>query len=143
MNHSMEELALLYQDYAEKMKAAASNRKFGEGFLGFGRKLSDEPHHMVFFEAAKNMIAEMAEDATGQEARDIIRFVFERPDVCGKVDASTYWMMMVVHGQVEALIPLLTGEDAKELYTWYDKKNPKRIRLPIQNDIVKALLNQC
>lgn len=139
MNELFVELEKQYVDAIEKIRIAAKNRKPGEGIFGFGRKLSDEPCHMELIEGVQKVAEAMAKEATSQEAAKAIRYILERPECYEKVAQSMYWTMITAQGQVMPLIPCLNKEDALEIYTWYNKENPKRLRLPIQNDIVKAL----
>ena len=142
MNPWLQELEQLYSDALEKIKLAAADRRFGEGILGIGRKMSDEPCHMELLNGVKKRMEEMGQAATSQEAREAIRYVCERPECYQSVEASIYWTMLCAHGQTVAAIPRLNAQDAVELYNWYQKAYPKRTRLPIQNNVVKALKNQ-
>jgi hypothetical protein len=52
---------------------------------------------------------------------------------------SAYWMLVAVQGLSRELIPGLSREDAAALMKDYERTWPRHTRLPVQDDVLKAL----
>lgn len=120
------------------VKAAKEASPFG-GMLGFGGGVKNDPCHVRFYED----VTQWAQEAEGSGAGEETLFAAVEYVLCNAVDCSprneTYGMRIAVHGCVKPLIPLLTQEHRRALKATYEANYPKRMRLPVQNQIVKLL----
>lgn len=135
----LEQVTQLYQAYTEQVAALEANRKFGQGIMGFGGRVSDHPCHDQFFRSLHELTAAFGRDGISPEdARAVVEKILREPrrDAEGR---SVFWMMIAAHGAAQALIPSLKREDAEALLAWYAQAYRKRERLPVQTQVIKAL----
>lgn len=135
----LEQVTQLYQAYTEQVASLEANRKFGQGILGFGGRVSDHPCHDQFFRALHEMTAAFVQAGISpQDARAVVEKILREPrrETEGP---STFWMMIAAQGAARALIPSLEKEDAKALLDWYLQAYRKRERLPVQLQVIKDL----
>ena len=78
-----------------------------------------------------------AKPSSGETA-EILRFLFDRADD-KHMPLSAYWMLIAAQGLGRELIGLLNPEDAAGLATFYRRRYPRRVRLPVQDQILKQL----
>lgn len=128
----------IYGAYIEKTVQLQNDRKIFQGVLGFGAKLSDDPCHGQFAADVEAIVAEMAAEVSAEEAQAALEFMLKTPEE-HKGNTLAYWMLLAVHGKTNPLVAKLAAEGASELLEWYEKQYPKRMRLPVQKDLVKQL----
>ena len=133
------EIEQLYQRYLEQAVRAEQDRRPGDGLFGIGKKPADDPCHTQFIEALQTAMQEYAaQEPDPAELREILSFVFRIPTE-HREPASAYWMLLAAHGTVRSLIPLLAPADAAALSEGYGKLYRRWERLPVQQDVFKAL----
>ena len=134
-----EQIEKLYQAYVEEGTALEKKRKPWEGIFGFGKKPADDPCHTRFIQALEEQLSSFREAGIpSAEARDVLRLIFRYP-VDHPCPASVYWMLLAAHGTAFGLIPHLQEADAAALKTEYEALYPRRGRLPVQDQVLKAL----
>ena len=129
----------MYEDYFEKALAAERNRKPTDGMFGIGKKPGDDPCHTEFaaeLEAALNEYA--AEKPASADVRALLAFMYSVPK-SHEEPKSVYWMLLAVQGLTLPLIPLLSPEDAAVLKKGYAAQYRRWERLPVQQQVLKAL----
>ena len=129
----------MYDDYFEKALAAERNRKPTDGMFGIGKKPGDDPCHTEFaaeLEAALNEYA--AEKPASADVRALLAFMYSVPK-SHEEPKSVYWMLLAVQGLTLPLIPLLSPEDVAVLKKGYAAQYRRWERLPVQQQVLKAL----
>ena len=126
-------------EYDRAMRKVASELRFGDGLLGLGRDPKKDPCHMKFYEAVGAVVEQMAQrELTAQEAGEAARFLLQ----LGweeRYHSLTLPMREAIQGHVRPLVPFLAAEEAGELAAWYAQVYPRRRRLPVQSQLLKAL----
>ena len=128
----------LLEDYLAAAWQQERNRKPTELFgLKFGP--SDDPLHDRFAQDMAALLSDFASEHPDSAAlRSMLTKLFgaaeENPD-----PKSAHWMLVAIQGLARELIPGLSREDAAALASDYGSAWPRRARLPVQDDVLKAL----
>lgn len=132
----MKELMDIYERYLEKAAEVRRNAKPMAGLWGMGDDPRNHPCHQAFYEAVQEWLAAFS-DADPDAAMEALRYIYRAPPEHKNDDA--YWYLFAVHGLTLKLIDRLRPADCRALFAWYDTSYPKRDRLPVQQDVWKAL----
>ena len=131
-----------YEDYRQDLKEYEKKRKPTDGLLGFGRPLQNDPCHERFDERIKQIVDEIcASMPSSPEAERAIRRLLPQP---GERDwpLASQWMLRAIQRHILPLVPFLTGRAAAALGKEYAVLYRRWDRLPVQKEILKALLQQ-
>ena len=128
----------LCRSYLKTAAELEENRKLGDGFLGLRPGPADDPCHQHFAAELEALLRECAAEASSAEAAEILRLLFDKADD-KRMPLSAYWMLIAVQGLGRELIGLLSPGDAAVLLTFYRRRYPRRVRLPVQDQILKQL----
>ena len=137
MNAFCEKLSGLLDEYDAAVREANARRKPGEGILGFGKKLSDDPCHGAFDRKIASLCEEMASAAPSDMA-EAVALLFQAERDRAWLECAR-WMLVAVQRHALPLIPLLPEEEKRAMLAWYGKRYPAFQRLPVQQQIVRAL----
>ena len=133
------EIETLYAQYLEQAVEAEQNRRLTDGMFGFGKKPADDPCHTQFIEALQQTLQAYAQsESEPTELKELLSMIFRMPTE-HREPKSAYWMLLAAHGTVRELIPKLTPDDAAALTKEYAKLYRKWERLPVQDEVYKAL----
>lgn len=134
-----EEVAALYAAYLEKAETLERERKPGQGLFGFGQTPADDPCHEAFVLGLKEMLACFQKAGIASERLyEILDFVFHAPQE-HREPASVYWTLIAAHSAAVEAAAALRPEHAQRLCERYDSDYPRRTRLPVQKQVMKAL----
>ena len=128
----------ILEDYLDAADQQERNRKPNELFgLKFGP--SDDPLHDRFAGDMAALLSDFAQEKPDSAAlRPVLEKLFgaakENPE-----PKSAYWMLVAIQGLSRELIPGMSREDAAALMKDYEQNWPRRTRLPVQDDVLKAL----
>ncbi len=129
----------LYNDYIRKAEELEKNRKIGDGLFGLTPGPADDPCHERFTQELEELLKACAESSPGSEtAAEILRFQFAAPQAHEEVK-SLYWMLIAVQGLGGALMGCLSPVEAASLAAEYGALYPRRLRLPVQKQLLKSL----
>ena len=137
-NDWLSRIEALYDAYLLTAAELEKNRKFGDGILGLRPGPADDPCHQHFAGELEALLRECAAEASSAEAAEILQLLLDKADD-KRMPLSAYWMLIAVQGLGRELIGLLNPGDAAVLLTFYRRRYPRRVRLPVQDQILKQL----
>ena len=137
----MEQLKQCYERYIAAAEKAEQKKSAWDGAFGMGSSTKDHPCHDDFFEAMEAWSqAFLAKNPSQAEAQEAIRYIFEMSESFrGKLP---YWYMYAAHGFTRPIIPLVSPRFAKDMRVWYNERNPRPDRMPVQREVFKLLKKQ-
>ena len=139
MTAGPEELRRLYEEYLSGARQAEAKLRPFDGFLGFGRKSSDDPCHGRFMKELETLLKSAAEEGIESAGlRAMLSYIYRAPRENPEPPAA-YWMLMAAHGLTPELAGRLCREDAEALWEEYRAAYPRRERLPAQKKVLSAL----
>ena len=132
------ELKERYIAYDEKALAVRRKAPVFAGILGLGSDPRKHECHEEFFEdIGKRIEAYAATNPTSEDAKAVATFMLEMPKNYREHDS--YWFMYVCVGMIRQLIPFFTKADCVEVADLMEALYPKKERMPVHMDTVKAL----
>ena len=133
------QLDAVLREYFEALGREEAGRGFGDGLLGFGKKLSDAPCHAAFDGQTEALLRQAGEaELSSREIYALISKLFQ-------ADGAYAWppcavvQLLAAQRHASRLIPSLEAGDAAALADWYEKRYPRFQRLPAQTELLKAL----
>ena len=137
----MEQLKECYTKYIAATEKAEKNKSTWNGAFGIGVSTKDHPCHDDFYEAMEAWCeAFVAKKPTQAEAEEAVRYIFEMSEnFRGKLP---YWYMYAAHGFTRPIIPMVSPEFAKATRVWYNERNPRPDRMPVQREVFRLLKKQ-
>lgn len=142
-----EELRRILEIYREAVARVEKNKKPYDGLLGMGKKPSDDACHEQMDQGVAALIQRVAgvnDEAAGVVPADpsaVDALLSGLMHAAKEFDGPEYARIALVAAQRHGipLIPRMTAAGRAELCAWYDKAYPRRLRFPIQKQIVDAL----
>ena len=134
----LEQLKERYRQYDEEATLVRKKASPADGLFGFGNDPKNHPCHELFYEDIGKWTEAFLQ--TGPDARDALaaaRFLIEAPKTCGS--RESYWMMYAAQGWCRELVCRLDAEGCGKLRDVFDDLYPKRDRMPVQQELYKAL----
>ena len=134
-----EEFQRVLAAYQEDLQRLADSLRPGDGILGFGRKPGDDPCHERFDEETAKLAESWAQPSSDrEEAAELARRIL-RCDQELTLPVYAQVMLIAIQRHVLLLIPRLTEPEAREIRLWFEKQYPYFRRVPVQQEILKAL----
>ena len=134
----LQQLQEIYEAYVTHMKSVLQKTGTFDGRWGFGNDPKKDPGHMKFYEDVDHYIDELLQAAPAEEqAFQAAEWIIQTPPKYEK--KAVYWCMLAVHGPCKKLVPLLSREHCALLRDFYDAVYLRRNRLPVQEELYKAL----
>lgn len=138
---AMDELKVLYANYAEKAEQVRKKASPLAGFLGFGDDPKRHGCHDAFYEAAEQWVRDFADtNPNTEEITAVVKWLLEEPN--NHRDRECYWYMFAAQGLAMPLIPKLPQDVCGEFYDWYGTAYPVQERMPVQQQVYKLLQKQ-
>lgn len=110
-----------------------------EGAFGAKGGPKDDPCHDRFAAQLRELLTEFASSAPElSEIRQMLACLFQAPRQA-EVPGSAYWMLLAVQGLGLDLIAKLSPGDAAALAAAYERDHPRRMRFPVQNQVLREL----
>ena len=128
-----EKLENLISDYIEEANSVIKNQKPLAGVFGFKDSIRTDSCHAKFYDDLSRELAEGSYDP--YEASKFLIFADSKYE-CPK---SVKMMLTAIQGLAIPLVPSLTDEQKAELRDYFDKNIKKHTRLPVQDQLYKAL----
>ena len=125
-------------EYARAVDEVQKKRRPFDGVLGLGNHPSNDPCHDAFDKQVAALCEEAALPENQAERAPLVEAVFGAE---GQWKGPEYARLMLIAAQRHTLplLPLLAPESRKSLADWYRKTYPRRKRLPVQDQVLKAL----
>ena len=134
-----EEFQAILSDYREDLILLDNSLRPGDGVFGFGRVPGDDPCHARFDARAADLAESWAQpDKERDGAAELVRAML----CCDRelsLPVYAQGMLVAIQRHVLPLIPRLTGAEAGEIRSWYEKQYPFYRRMPVQKDVLRAL----
>ena len=121
-------LETLYDDYLKTVERLERERKPADGLFGLRPGPADDPCHDRF-----------AAEEPGSEARRAVLETVYRAPLTHPEPKSSYWMLIAVQSLTRDLIGGLSPEDAAAVAARYAADYPRRVRLPVQKELLSLL----
>lgn len=129
-----------YMQFNREINEQASGA--GTGLLrlfGFRTGPAFDPGHEKFFKEIKSALeAVCRENPDPEEAKEIMDTILGAREIYAEEPVSPY-MFAAIEGLTKDLAAFLSPETAASIYRDYEAKNPKRMRAPVQKDLLLAL----
>lgn len=134
-----EKFRVIMDGYREGLENDRKKRKPLSGLFGFGAGPGDDPCHEILDRQTAQLTEEaQSEQAGPDETAELVGAVLQAE---GNGEWPEYARLALIAIQRHT-IPLISGihpEERAELAAWYEKKYPKRMRLPVQKKILEEL----
>ena len=125
--------------YSEELEKAGTRRKITGGLFGFGAGPGDDPCHEAMDKQVGELTAQaLAEETRPEELASLVTAIL-RAEKDRNWSEAAKWAVLAIQRYTIPMIPKIGPEDRKKLSSWYSQAYPKRIRLPIQKQVVKEL----
>ena len=133
-----EDFTAMMSEYDEAVREVQKNRKIFDGVFGMGTHPGNAPCHDVLDRKIEALCREAAEEPDAGQIREMLEEIYAVPL---KWQGPEYakLMLIAVQRHTMPLISRLAEEDRAELSAWYQKTWPRRRRLPLQEEVLKAL----
>lgn len=134
----MQQLEERYQRYRDEADLVRKISSPADGLFGFGNDPKNHPCHEQFYDDVGAWMQTFLETRPGAaEAYAAARFILGAPVECaGK---ESYWMMYAAQGWCRKLVDCLDAPGCAALRDYFDDQYPKRDRMPVQQELYKAL----
>ena len=142
---ALKEIQERYAQYVESCRELRASAGAFDGFLGLGHDPKKDSSHRIFYQDVERMTELLAAAPAGPEKAEELKEVTEfllKAERRWAGETLAVWMCAAAQGHALKLIPLLSAQDAGELFAWYDENYPRRQRLPVQDQVYKALRKQ-
>ncbi len=141
MDEQFAALELAFAKYRQDLEEYARKSKPTDGLLGFGHSLKDDPCHDRFDERVKEAIdGIIAASPAPAEASRTVKMLL-RDDIQAWPVAAQ-WMMRAIERHILPLIPFLSPDSAAAFHKEYAARYKPWERLPVQQEVFKALKRQ-
>ena len=123
------------------------NRKLKEGIrpidsvlgvIGFGKKPGSDPGHEEFFREMNTAVSRVCASQPDSETADAIVDVIFQAKVRYADEGLSPFIFTAIEGQTKELIPFLSVEKAKQIYSEL-KKTPVGQRTPVRKQLLSEL----
>lgn len=139
MNAYVDSLREALENYRTELKALEKNRKPLDGIFGTGSSVKTNACHERFDGAVEAVMTRLREEgASGDEIGEAAAFVLDAAEPGGAMNSLELYLV-AAQRHCLPLIGLIPPEQAASLAQRYERRWPRRFRLPVQTEILKAL----
>ena len=134
----LQQLKERYRQYDEEVTRVRKNSSPADGLFGFGNDPKNHPCHELFYEdIGKWTKAFLETRPDARAAFEAARFMIGAPVECSS--RESYWMMYAAQGWCRELVGRLDAAGCAALRDIFDEQYPRRDRMPVQQELYKAL----
>ncbi len=139
MSEYTEKYQGIIEQYIEALAEADKHRKLGSGIFGIGPGPGDDPCHVVMDEQVAALTSEMAKnEADPAVIGELVKAVLEAEKSREWPEAAR-WAVLATQRHTIPLIAGMNQSDREDILAWFEKAYPRRLRMPIQKQIINAL----
>ena len=139
MGGYIERLQGIMAKYAEELEKANQHRRPGSGIFGFGHGPGDDPCHETMDKQVGELTAQiMTENGEPEEMVLLVTAILQAEKGRDWSNAAK-WAVLAIQRYTIPLISKINTDDRKKIVAWYSQAYPRRMRLPIQRQIIKEL----
>lgn len=124
-------------NYLKKFESVQAKAGPLGGLFGFGNNPKNDSCHTDFFESLDSYIASLT-DISPEDAKAVVMTVMEAALDKTQCDCC-HWTFVAAEKCVIRLTDRLSAEDKEQLFLWYGKQVPRRMRMPIEKELMQAL----
>lgn len=126
-------------EYIARVNDLMSKKRAFDGMFGLGHHPKNDPCHAEFYDDVKAMVDEFVSgEHTTEEVDSLAETLIKADAVRGNLP-EVQMMYIPIQGLVIPLVPKMSEGKKKELGEWYVKYVPRRMRMPVQVNLCKAL----
>ena len=134
----LQQLQERYRQYDEEANQVRKKASPADGLFGFGNDPKNHPCHEQFYEdIGKWTKAFLASEPNPEQSFEAARLLIAAPKE--RSSKESYWMMYAAQGWCRELVCRLDAGGCAKLRTLFDELYPKRDRMPVQQELYKAL----
>ena len=126
----------LIEEYIAEVKTVSKNSRPFSGIFGFKGGVGNSPCHLRFYNAMKEVTE--SDDCSAYEAVSLLL----RADSEYEAPNAAKLMLTAVQGLAIPLVEKLDDAQRAEFRQYFDDNIPRRKRLPVQDQLYKALLRR-
>lgn len=135
----MQRLKDQYVKYLSEAEQARRKAGLCDGLFGMGNDPRKHPCHGSFYEAVETWAAGfLKENPCGDECAEAAAWILKAADLY-RENQDVFWYMYAAQIHALPIIAKLNRADAKHLLQWYDRAYPARDRMPVQDQVYRAL----
>lgn len=134
----LDEIKSICSDYLVTAEKVYKEARPLAGIFGIGNGPKNDPCHLKFYQDLEAKAKELADsDVPEEEKYEATCYILHLDET--DCNETMRFMLTAAQGVTKDLIPVLSREHKDELAAWFNKAVPKRMRLPVQNDIFKLM----
>ncbi len=134
----VQQMRALYETYTRDVAKVFGEARPADGLFGWGDDPKKDPCHMLFYETLEQWANAFAASEPDREVvYEAVRFMLQAPDQ--HRDSPCFWFMYAAQGLARDLIPRLSREQCAALREDYDRRYPRRDRMPVQKEVYRLL----
>ena len=125
--------------YLAEAQEARQKAGLCDGLFGMGKDPRKDPCHERFYQTLEKWSAEfLTLETTAEQKAAAAAWILKAADE-HRDEADVYWYLYAAQIHALPIIARLKQETAKELLQWYDQAYPARERMPVQDQVYRAL----
>lgn len=138
-NRYTELLREIRESYQAEVDALEKKKGFFDGMFGFGSSVRNDACNDRFDTKVNEILQQTLTDgATAEEIGDTVCWVLDQVLPQQGMEGIAI-NLMAIQRHCIPLVNALTAEKAGEISRWYEKNWKRTQRLPVQNELLKAL----
>ena len=134
-----DKLNAMIDEYIAHVEELMAKKGAFDGLFGLGHHPKNDPCHAVFYDDVKKLVDEfVAGEHTTEEVDSLAETLIKADAVRGDLP-EVQMMYIPIQGLAIPLVPSMSESKKKEIGEWYVKYVPRRMRMPVQANLCKAL----
>jgi hypothetical protein len=125
--------------YLADAREAREKAGLCDGLFGMGKDPRKDPCHERFYRTVESWTAEfLKQEPAAQQQAAAAAWILKAADE-HRDETDVYWYLYAAQVHALPIIAKLEQGSAKELLQWYDRAYPARERMPVQDQVYRAL----
>ena len=124
--------------YREEVQKVQQKKRFFDGVLGLGTHPGSAACHEIMDQQVEALCDRAAAEADAAEKAELTEAILQAA-VQWKGPEYARLMLVATQRHTLKLIPTLEAEKKESLRAWFEQEFPRRMRLPVQDQVLKML----